>query len=231
MGTWNTAINGNDTFLDIYQHFFDLYNQGQGPESISSQILQDFGEMFDDHEDRFNSLFGLALAQWETKSLDAEIFEQVKGIIERGDDLILWQELGADEKVLKQRKKVLDKFLSDISIPRKKAKRRVRPKFQFEKIDIVKSTSPDSKKELEIGEVYIDKKYDHTAGLIIWNSGGGGSVLYYWGQGKSISAKWLDSKTLEITHDQDIEFTKKDKKAFFYGDDITINYIGIPAGK
>ena len=29
MGTWNTKINGNDTFQEIYQNFFDAYNQGK----------------------------------------------------------------------------------------------------------------------------------------------------------------------------------------------------------
>lgn len=41
MGTWNNKIDGNDTFQDIYQNFFDLYNQGQNPAGISKQI-QDF---------------------------------------------------------------------------------------------------------------------------------------------------------------------------------------------
>ena len=66
MGTWNAEINGNDSFLDIYQVFFDLYNQGHNPTSASKQIQDDYAEMFEDYEDRNNSFFGLALAQWET---------------------------------------------------------------------------------------------------------------------------------------------------------------------
>ena len=38
--------------------------------------------MFEDYDDRNNSLFGLAFAQWETKSLDPTIYKQVKEIIE-----------------------------------------------------------------------------------------------------------------------------------------------------
>lgn len=41
MGTWNTKIDGNDSFQDIYQNFFEAYNQGKVPADISKQILND----------------------------------------------------------------------------------------------------------------------------------------------------------------------------------------------
>jgi len=42
MGTWNNKIDGNDTFQDIYQNFFDLYNQVQYPIDIFKAIQADF---------------------------------------------------------------------------------------------------------------------------------------------------------------------------------------------
>ena len=221
MGTWNTAVNGNDTFLDIYQNFFGLYNEGQNPTDISKQILTDYEEMFNDYDDRNNSLFGLALAQWETKSLDPVIFSQVKEIIESGNDLVLWE--GSDIKTLKKRKAALDTFLLQISTEREKPKRRVRPKFDFETIEIVNITAPDNKKRFRISEEFTNKNYIHTGGIMMWESGGG-SVLYFTGQGKFIMAKWLDSQTLEVTHDKDIVFSKKDDKTYFSGDDIKVIY-------
>ena len=122
MGTWNTKLNGNDTFQDIYQEFFDLYNEGQNPFEISKLILADFSENFNDSDERNNCLFGLILAQWETKSLDPVIFEQVKEIIESRKDITVWKDLGADKKTLKLRQAVLDKFLIQISTERKKPK-------------------------------------------------------------------------------------------------------------
>jgi hypothetical protein len=126
MGTWNTSINGNDSFLDIYQNFFDLYNQGQNPGDISRQLQDDFEDTFSDYEDKNNSLFALALAQWETKSLDPSILKKVKEIIESGNDFNLWKELEADEKAIKRRGTVLENFLKKISTERDKPKRRVR---------------------------------------------------------------------------------------------------------
>ena len=223
MGTWNTKINGNDTFQDIYQNFFDAYNQGQEPADISKQIQDDYAEMFGDSDDRNNSLFGLALAQWETKSLDQTIYKQVKEIIESGNDLEVWKGLGADEKSIKQRKVVLDKFLTQISTEKEKPKRRVRPKFEFEMINLVEEIAPDNLKTFSVNEEYTNKNYIHTSGLMNWKQGGG-SILYFTGQGKKISAKWLDSKTLEVTHGNDIVFTIQNDSSYFFGDAVKVIY-------
>ena len=223
MGTWNTKINSNDTFQDIYQSFFDSYNQGQNPADISKQIHKEFEDSFNDSDDRNNCLFGLAFAQWETKSLDSEILRQVKEIITSGNDLEIWKGLGADEKTLKRRQVVLEKFLTQISTDREKPKRRIRSKFNFEVIELVNITSPDNLKTFRISEEYTNKNYIHTSGIMMWSQGGG-SVLYFTGQGMTISAKWLDSNTLEVTYDKNIIFSKQDDSAFFCGDKVKVIY-------
>jgi hypothetical protein len=185
-----------------------------------------------DYDDRNNSLFGLALAQWETKSLDKDIYRQVKEIIETGNDLQVWKELGADDKTIEKRKTELDKFLAQISTEKEKPKRRVRPKFEFTQIDLINLMAPDNKKVFTVSEHFTNGIYQQTGSLMMWQpgvdtvfiNGGGGSVLYFTGQGKNISAKWIDSQTLEIIHDKDIAFTKKDDRAYFCGDDIKVIY-------
>lgn len=224
MGTWNIKISGSDSFQDIYQNFFDAYNKGQEPADISKQIQDDYAEMFEDSDDRNNSLFGLALAQWETKSLETAIYNQVKEIIESGNDLVVWKELGADEKSINQRKIVLDKFLTQISSEREKPKRRVKPKYEFSYNELIHVTAPDGLKIFTVHEHFTNDTYTQTGSMLSWGQGGG-SVLYFTGQGKFISAKWLDSQTIEVTHDKAIQFTKKDDTFFFCGDQGKIIYI------
>lgn len=89
--------------------------------------------------------------------------------------------------------------------------------------NLVNTIAPDNLKKFDVNEEYTNKNYVHTSGLMMWEQGGG-SVLYFTGQGKNISAKWLDSKTLEVTHDKDIEFTMKKESAYFSGDDIKVIY-------
>ena len=224
MGTWNTKITGNDTTLDVYSNFLDLYNEGANPVNVSEQIKEDFQEYFNDSDDRNNSLFGLALAQWETKCLEKEVFDSVKSIIENGTDLQLWSDLGADEKTIRKREKELQKFLTQISIERPKAKRRVRPKFEFTVNELINEIAPDNKKVFGMNEEFTNQKYIHTGGIMSWMSGGGSGIVYFEGQGKRISAKWIDSQTLEITHEKGLIFTKKEERSFFCGDEVIIKY-------
>jgi len=224
MGTWDTKVNGNDAFLDIYNSFFDLYNQGNDPNDISKKIQEDFSEMFNDHDDRNNSLFGLALAQWETKALDPKIFQQVKEIIDTENDLEVWKSLGADEKTLKKRKIALDKFLLHLSTEKEKPKRRAKPKYEFTYRELINITAPDGQKTFTVSEHFTNGAYVQTGSLLSWGNGGG-SVLYFIGQGKHISAKWRDSQTLEVTYDKDIVFTKRDTQFYFCGDQGTVIYI------
>jgi hypothetical protein len=56
---------------------------------------------------------------------------------------------------------------------------------------------------------------------------GGGTVISFSGQGITIRANWLDSKTLEIVHDEKISFSVKEKSAFYCGDEVQITYKSI----
>lgn len=223
MGVWNTKINGNDTFQDIYQTFFDLYNYGHTPDEIYKRIQSGHTEIFEDIDERNNAYFGLAMAQWETKSLKQSVYNQVKEIIDAEYDLKVWKQLGADEKTIQQRKKVLEKFLTQISTETEKPKRRTRPKFEFEMINLIYEVAPDKLKYFSVNEEFTNKQYVHTSGIMSWQQGGG-SVLYFREQGRFISAKWLNNKTLEITHEKNIPFTQKDESSFFCGDSIKIVY-------
>ena len=194
MGTWDTSIEGNDTFQDIYSNFMERYNSGDDPRQIKRDILSDFADYFADTDDHNNALFGLSKGLWETKSLDKETLDKVSQIITTENDLKLWRDLGATDDIIKKRKDRLDKFLKTISTEKEKPKRRINKKFEFEKRTLVKLTSPDGKKTLDSQP------------------------------NQDISAKWINNGTLEITHDKSIVFSKKDEKAYFMGDEVKIKY-------
>lgn len=124
MGAWGTSISSNDTYADIYETFFDLYNDGEEVREISKKLISDNEEILNDQDDCNNFWFALAKAQWECKQLDPEIFAQIKNIIESDSDLDAWRRLDADEKDIKKRKIVLSKFWADLQTDRPKAKAR-----------------------------------------------------------------------------------------------------------
>ena len=130
MGTWGTAIKDSDAFADIYDEFFDLYNKGGQPNNISKKIIEDNWEILEIGEEKHSLWFALALAQWETKSLDSKVLSTVEEIITSGADLKLWVDLVASEQNIKKRKIALDKFLEKIKSDKQKAKSRKKNKLK-----------------------------------------------------------------------------------------------------
>ncbi len=57
-----------------------------------------------------------------------------------------------------------------------------------------------------------------------WNSGGGAGILYFNGEGKKVSAKWIDNNNLEIIHEPNLNFVKKESESFFRGNEVKIEY-------
>lgn len=138
MGSWGTAISSNDVYADIYSEFFELYNSGVDVEEISKKLIVNNQDILNDPDECNNLWFALAKAQWECKQLDKNVFEQVKEIVETGADIDIWRKLDANEKDIKKRKFILDKFLLDLQKerlkPRARKKKRIR-KPVFEKGD------------------------------------------------------------------------------------------------
>jgi hypothetical protein len=64
---------------------------------ISKKLISENQELLNSQNDCHDFWFALALAQWETKSLDPIILENVKSIIKSGKDIELWKELNSDE--------------------------------------------------------------------------------------------------------------------------------------
>ncbi|QGQ99762.1 hypothetical protein EHS13_35320 [Paenibacillus psychroresistens] len=82
MGAWGTGISSNDTYCEVYERFFSMYNEGQEADEISRALIEIFDETIRCEEDHTNFWFALAKAQWECKALEPEVFEKVKSLIE-----------------------------------------------------------------------------------------------------------------------------------------------------
>ena len=124
MGTWGTAISSNDTFQDIKDEFFDLYNEGREVEEISVKLISENQDLIGSEEDRNDFWFALASCQWECGALNQTILNQVAKIIESKEDLRLWKQLGATNSEISKREKILKKFLEKLKTKKGKPKNR-----------------------------------------------------------------------------------------------------------
>ena len=124
MGAWGTGISSNDTYADIYDRFFDLYNDGLSVSEASSKLIRENQETIGISEDAPNFWYALAKAQWECKELSDDVKSRVEHFIKNGEDLEIWKELGATQADLKARAKVLTKFLTTLQSEKTSAKKR-----------------------------------------------------------------------------------------------------------
>lgn len=130
MGAWGTAIKSNDTSADIYEDFFELYNDDAEPKDIYEKLISENQELINDPDDANNFWFVLALCMWETKSLSNELFTKIESIVTSGKDLEIWKNLDADKAEIKKRATALDKFLIKISVEKPKPKLRKKKKIE-----------------------------------------------------------------------------------------------------
>lgn len=224
MGSWGVEPNESDTFADVYEAFFDEYNAGAPPESASDVVRSELADYFLDPDEQFDAHFALALAQWQTQSLDPALLSKIERYIESGADVKNWEDRGADRDTLRKRSTALSAFLKKLKSPRKSKKRRVRVKSDFRRDKLIELPAPDGKKILTVAEHYTGETYSTTSADVAWTSGGSGPFFYLDKQGAKISARWIDSQNLEITTEKGIEFRKKDDWTFFFGDKVDIHY-------
>lgn len=120
MGTWSAKIEDDDTFLDIYDEFFNLYDLKNEPLEIKEKLRLHYMLPRTEH------LFWLALAKafWECQQEDTEINNHIAELIRNKNDLKICKDLGFDESFIKQREKELERFLKKISVKKTKPKAR-----------------------------------------------------------------------------------------------------------
>ncbi len=121
MGAWGADISENDTFAEIYESYFDLYNSGATAEVATQRIRVEFAEAFVEYDDKYDATFALADAQWETNALEPALLKQVREMITSGAALNNWVERdGAPE----ERRAALAAFLARLSQPNPAPRRR-----------------------------------------------------------------------------------------------------------
>jgi len=227
MGIWGYKVGESDTFADVYDCFFEHYNNGATPEVASKRVRDELEGHFSDYDDQYDAHFALALAQWETQSLEATLLRKVEEFIESGAELTRWGELDASDVTVKQRSEALQEFLEKLRKPRPSKKRRKKQKFDFEQRVLIDLPAPDSRKKFSIYESYVDGKYIHTVATIMWDRGGG-SIFHVTQPDLEFAANWLDSLNLEIRIPNSVEdgvtYSPTPNQAYCFGDSVALHY-------
>lgn len=113
MGAWGTGILHNDTTVDIWTEFKELYNSGLSVKEIRQQLEKEYQPEND--EEYYSEIWiGIAYGQWMCGELEEYTLMKVKDATDR-KWLILWAE---DKKLLQKRIKAIFDFITKIQTPR-----------------------------------------------------------------------------------------------------------------
>jgi hypothetical protein len=198
MGTWGPDVDEDDVFEDVYQGYFNSYNDGAEPEGLSESIRQEFDYYFESDDDYSSALFALALASWETKTLSDQLIDEVASIIESGQDLENWKHRNAAADVVDARAKHLARFLNKLSRPRRNRKRRARDNDDYSVQVLIDLWSPDGLKRLRVERVSINGTYESTNGQVVWRWEVGGGLFGFREDNVLIGAHWNESSRLHV---------------------------------
>ncbi len=77
MGRWGYKPGESDTFADVYDAFFDACNDGASPIAATDVVRSELADFLEDADDKFDAYFALALAQWQTQSLNPALLGKV----------------------------------------------------------------------------------------------------------------------------------------------------------
>ena len=135
MGAWGTGILHNDTTVDIWTEFKELYNSGLSAKEIRQQLEKEYQPEKD--EENYSEIWtGIAYGQWMCGELEEYTLGKVKAATDK-KWLTLWAE---DKKLLQKRIKALSDFITKIQTLRptslKRKKIVIRQAF-FESGDVI----------------------------------------------------------------------------------------------
>lgn len=126
MGCWGMGIAQSDEFCEVYEEFMHAYdNTGKMVFEITNDILKEYHAEFDDEDGVMHDVyFALAKAEWMCCEQSELVLNRVKEIVESGANIAFYKELEATDSDLKKRQKNLLSFLTSISTPREKPRKR-----------------------------------------------------------------------------------------------------------
>ncbi len=114
MGTWGVGIEDNDTASEVIADYYSLH-ETMSVVQVMDRLTDFYKQKIESPEESNNFWLAVAKAQLETNTLQADVAERVRIIIETGADLMLWKELNASAKDLEAREEELTGFLARLN--------------------------------------------------------------------------------------------------------------------
>jgi len=220
MGTWNSAIFGDDTACDVRDQFIELLSTGVGPAEATKALLTSRAAAVQDFDD--GPVFWLALAatQWKYGCLLPDVQAEAIQIIDSDAGLSRWEGRAAAT-----RRKVLSALRAQLLSPQPPTRKPRRRKPLV--VPSSDRTSPDGRAVATAYELVANPDEPRMQVYIIldsdWGRGGGG-VFVADCKYDDVSLEWKDAATLEISYPATATVSDRKDRCFFAGRRVLVVY-------
>lgn len=222
MGTWNSAIFGDDTACDVRDQFIELLSTGVSAAEATKALLESWSAALQDCDD--GPIFWLALAatQWKYGCLLLNVQAEAIQIIDSNKGLSRWEGRSADT-----RRNVLSTLRAKLVSPQPSA-RRPRPRKAVV-VPAITVPSPDGRALATAFEIAGRPQPGAPRMQVLveiessWGRGGGG-VFVADCDFDVISLDWKDPDTLQISYPATASAFDRKESVFFCGRTVQIVY-------
>jgi len=106
MGTWSTALFGDDIACDVRENYIYYLRSGMSNAAATRQILADYDDELSDEMESVVVWCALAVTQWDLGRPQRQTQKKAVQLIRRGGDIPRWEDEG-DMQQVGSRKRVL----------------------------------------------------------------------------------------------------------------------------
>ena len=134
MGRWGMGLASSEEFSEVKEWFFKEFYNGVPVDKIEKNIINYYHKEYSIQGMLHEVYFALAECEWKCGFLNNKVLNKVKLIINNNEDLEYLKSLGASDNDLNKRAKILNDFISKITLVNPKPLKQIikkpyKPKF------------------------------------------------------------------------------------------------------
>lgn len=134
MGMWGLGISSCDEYSEIYEEFFEKYDEGVEVDVIISHFINEANEV-NLRWVEYNTYYALGKALWKCGIENKFILNKIKEIIDNDYDSLELLELGLHQSDCNKRREKLNEFYKSLLNENPKPRKR-KPKKEIRKLEI-----------------------------------------------------------------------------------------------
>lgn len=128
MGLWGVALSSSDTYLDVYDSFYELFNANTPADEIVLRLEKGFEDVLSEPDDAPDFVFAVCKAIWEIGAVSEKYWDKLSEIVATESEVDRWIRLDGSQRDAIKRHNNAVSLLEKIQVknPRPKRPKKIR---------------------------------------------------------------------------------------------------------